>query len=385
MSEHNPLIYLDHAATTPVDPLVLEEMLPYYREKYGNPSAFCSLARQSKKALEDAREKVAQLIGAKSGEIIFTGSGTESDNLAILGIARAYKDKGKHIITTPIEHHAVLHPLQYLAKFEGFEVDYIPVDRSGVIDLEELKKMIRKDTVLISVMYANNEIGTVEPIQDLVQVAKSINPSVIIHTDACQCPGFLPLDVSWLGVDLMTLNGSKIYGPKGVGILYKREKIKLNAIQFGGTQEDGYRPGTENVAHIVGFAKALELVIERSSKEISRLKEIADYFRGSLKKSFPDITFNGSLNSRLVNNIHISLPNIEGEAVLFYLDKYNICASSGSACTTNVLEPSHVLKAIRVPQDRINGSLRFTLGKSNSKEQIDIVIDKLKEIVSQLS
>jgi len=394
------LIYLDHAATTPVDPIVKKAMEPFYCDQFANPSGICASSRKVNGALNDARRTVAQILGTLPDTIIFTGGGSESDNLAIFGVAnkRSKQSKpfgstqGKHIITTKFEHHAVLHPIQQLEK-EGFEVTYLDVDEFGFVTPEEVMKAVRPDTILISIMYANNEIGTVEPIADigraLLKYRKekgSVYP--FFHSDACQAAGVLDLNVEKLHVDLMTLNGSKIYGPKGVGILYKRRDVDIQPLIFGGSQELGMRAGTENVPGIIGVAKALEVAQANKEKENKRLAKLRNYFWSKIQAQIPKVRLNGphlgDKLDRLPNNLNISILDIEGEALLLYLDEYGIACSTGSACTSTSLEPSHVLTACGLPYEYAHGSLRFTLGHSTTKKEIDYVMKYLPAIVARL-
>ncbi|MFH0798244.1 MAG: aminotransferase class V-fold PLP-dependent enzyme [Candidatus Woesearchaeota archaeon] len=371
-------IYLDHAATTPIDEEVKREMDVYLTGEYGNPGSFNSVGLRAKEAVDSSRARIAKVLNASPDEIIFTATGTESINLAILGLAKSMK--GKHIITTRIEHHAVLDTCEHLES-EGYEVTYLDVDRYGVPDLNLLKKAIRKDTMLITMMYANNEIGTILPIKEISKIAKSNN--ILFHTDACQAGCSQDLDVKSLGVDMMTLNGSKIYGPKGIGILYRRKGISLKPIVYGGGQEFGLRSGTENVPGIVGFAKALELVQKDKDRENKRLIKLRDrLIKGLLK--IPDTILNGHPKERLPNNVNITFLNIEGEAMMMYLNEEGVCASSGSACTSKSLDPSHVILATGMPYEAAHGSLRFTLGHSNTEEDIDKVISIMPEIVKKL-
>lgn len=371
-------IYLDHAATAPVDPEVKREMDIYLTSEYGNPGSFNSIGLRAKEAVDSARARIAKVLNASSDEIIFTATGTESINLAILGLAKSMK--GKHIITTRIEHHAVLEACEYLES-EGYEITYLDVDRYGMPDINLLKKIIRKDTILITMMYANNEIGTILPIKEISKIAKANN--IVFHTDACQAGCSLDLDVKSLGVDMMTLNGSKIYGPKGIGILYRRKGISLKPIVYGGGQEFGLRSGTENVPGIVGFAKALELVQKNKGRENKRLVKLRDrLIKGLLK--IPDTILNGHPTGRLPNNVNITFLNIEGEAMMMYLNEEGICASSGSACTSKSLDPSHVILATGMPYEAAHGSLRFTLGHSNSEEDVEKVISIMPDIVKRL-
>ena len=406
--EKRKSIYLDHAATTPTDVSVLEKMLPYYGSEYGNPSSIYEQGRRSAQAISSARQGLAELIGAKREEIIFTGSGTESDNLAILGVARANRAYGDHILVSSVEHKAVIESAEQLAK-EGFKVDYIPVDKYGMVDVEQCMKLVNEKTILISVMYANNEIGTIEPIKELgrriqdfrqqtLDSRKSIqNESVtsvvsslmsnvypIFHTDACQAVGYLPINVQELGVDMMTLNGSKIYGPKGIGVLYKKESVNIEPIIFGGGQEMGLRSGTESVPLIVGLSYALEKVDTERESESSRLTLLRDYLIKEIYEKIPDAILNGHPRTRLPNNVHISIPHIEGESVVLMLDELGIQVSTGSACSSHDLEVSHVLTAIGQSPELMHGSIRFTLGKENTKEDVDYLLSALPDIVNRL-
>lgn len=374
-------IYLDNAATTAMDKKVFEKMKPYFGEIYGNPSSFHSVGKRAKDAVEEAREKVARILNCKTSEIIFTGGGTESDNLAILGIAKV-KGRG-HIITSKIEHHAVLYPCEYLGK-NGFEISYIKPGKDGIISAEDALKAIKPDTFLVSIMYANNEIGTVEPIKEIARAIKKKNKNILIHTDACQAGGVLNIDVNDLEVDLMTLNGSKLYGPKGVGILYKRTGVKIEPITYGGGQESGMRPGTENVAGIVGFAEALQLAQKNKEKENKRLIILREKLIDGILKNIRGAELNGSREHRLPNNINISFDKVEGEAVVLYLDSYGVYAATGSACTSRSLEPSHVIKALGKPDEAAHSSIRFTLGKDTKEVDINFVIKILPKIIEDL-
>lgn len=404
-------IYLDHAATTPVDSKVREVMLPFWKEKYGNPSSIYKKGQEAKVAIEKSRSKIASILNCKPQEVIFTGSGTESCNLAILGTARAHKDQGCHIITSKIEHHAVLHSCQHLEK-EGFKVTYLDVNKNGLVDPKEVKNSLTEDTILVTIMYANNEIGTIQPIAEIADIIKkskvngqgSLNQStaepeqstvhgkehgsgqagVLFHTDACQAAGYLDLDVKKLGVDLMTINGSKIYAPKGVGALYKKREVKLEPLMYGGEQEFGLKPGTENVANFVGLGKALEIADVKKETEVKRLTKLRDYLTEKIKKEIPKVRFNGHPQKRLPNNVHFCFKGIEGEALLLWLDKNNIYASTGSACTSSQLEPSHVLEAIGLPREISHGSLRLTLGRSTTKKDLDYTVKVLKKTVKKL-
>lgn len=379
-------IYLDYAATTYIDPRVLQKMRPYLTTAYGNASSLYSLGRQAKAAIEKAREDVAKILGASSREIIFTGSGTESANLAISGIAKAYKDKGNHIIVSKIEHKAVLESAKKLEK-EGFRVTYSNVDSNGIIKLNELKKSLNKKTILVSIMYANNEIGAIQPIKEISQIIKKFRKENLLpafHADACQAVGVLSLKVNELGVDLLTLNGSKIYGPKGVGCLYVNKNYKIEPLIVGGSQEMGLRAGTENTALIVGFSEALKLAEKLREKESKRLRKLRNYFTKKILKLIPHCQLNGHPQKRLPNNINISFSGIEGESLVLKLDQYGISGSTGSACTSTDLTPSHVLLALGVSEDLAHGSLRLTLGRKTTKEDLDYVLKILPKVVENL-
>ncbi len=383
-------IYLDHAATTYLDKQVFLAMQPYFTKYYGNPSSIYAEGRKSNGALNDSRRTVANLIGALPENIIFTSGGTESDNMAIYGIARAHEKKGKHIISIPIEHHAVLNPLEDLKK-QGWEITYVRVNDKGIVDVDEVIKAIRPDTVLISIMYANNEMGAIEPIAEigkkLLQYRKERNaPYPFFHTDACQAAGYLELNVEKLHVDLMTINGSKIYGPKGVGMLYIRRGTPIKALILGGGQERRLRSGTENIAGIVGFAKALELVQASKEKETKRVGAMVEYLWKKIQKEISKVRLNGPEIGleRLVNNLNVTFMDVEGEALLLYLDEYGIMCSTGSACTSESLEPSHVLTAIGLPYEYSHGSLRFTFGHCNIKQDVDYLMKYLPAIVERL-
>jgi cysteine desulfurase len=380
-------IYLDHASTTPTDPEIIAGMLPYFKPDYGNPSSMYSSGRRAKKVLDISRKIISDCISCAPDEIIFTGSGTEADNLAILGIARAHKNYGNHIIISAIEHKAVLEPARQLEK-EGFEVSILPVDSDGLITIADCLKLIKKETILVSIMYANNEIGTIEPIRHLaraIHACRGNRSYPILHTDACQASGYLPLDVQELGVDLMTLNSSKNYGPKGVGMLYKRRDLRIAPLITGGDQEGRLRAGTENIALIYGFARALEKVQRNRVKEAVRVKKLRDYFYHELKKRLPQIQLNGHHTDRLPNNLHISIPKVEGESMLLMLDQKGIEASTGSACSAFDLKPSHVLLAINQDEEIIHGSIRFTLGRDTTKKEIDHVLKIFPPIVEHLT
>jgi len=389
------LIYLDNAATTPLAPEVKAAMAPFWSENFGNPSSIYQLGIKAKEALNQAREKISRILKAKPGEIVFVSGGTESANLAILGLSRALPG---HIITTKIEHPAVLNAVLALKK-EGFPVTLLPVDKYGLINPGELKKALRPETILVSVMYANNEIGTIEPIAEIGKIIKDFRKQKLkiknlkfkidektpfFHTDACQAAGYLDLNVDKLGVDLLTLNGSKIYGPKGAGILYIRTGALLEPLIFGGGQENGRRSGTENVPAYIGLTKALELVQKNKDQESKRLKNLSQKLIDGILKIIPKTFLNGHPEKRLPNNVSITILDIEGEALLLYLDHHGICASTGSACHSQDLQPSHVLQSIGLPREIIHGSLRFTLGKETTNKDIDYVLKVLPGIVKKL-
>lgn len=383
-------IYLDHAATTPVDSRVFAAMKPYFTEKFGNPSALYGLGREAKNAVDEARKSMASLMHALPENIIFTAGGSESDNMAIFGTALAHANKGRHIISLAIEHHAVLRPLEQLAK-DGFEITYVPVDNDGLVSAEDIAKAIRPDTILITIMYANNEMGAIEPIADIgreILKYRKANNSIypLLHTDACQAAGYLDLDVEKLHVDLMSINGGKIYGPKGVGVLYVRRGVKISPIIFGGGQEKSMRAGTENTAGIVGLVKALEIAQAQKNKESARERELVRYLWEQISKKITEIKLNGPEigETRLPNNLNVTFKNIEGEAMLLYLDEYGIMCSTGSACTSESLEPSHVLRAMGMSYEMAHGSIRFTFGRSNTKSDIDYLMKYLPAIVATL-
>ncbi len=380
-------IYLDYAATAPTDKNILKKMMPYFSDLYGNPSSLHSSGRRASQIIVESRKKVADILNVLPEEIIFTGSGTESDNLAIIGIARANREHGNHIIVPAIEHKAILESVKELKK-EGFEITILPVKSDGIIDVKECINSIKEGTILISIMYANNEIGAIEPIQQLSRAIKTRRGSgifPIFHTDACQAAGFLSLDVNELGVDSMTLNGSKIYGPKGVGALYVKKNIRLNPIIVGGEQEKNQRAGTESVPLIFGFGEALVKADKMRKSESKRLKILRDYFIKKLAQKIPKMVLNGHKQNRLPNNIHFSIPHIEGESMLLMLDKMGIEASTGSACSAFDLKPSHVLTAIGQNPDLIHGSIRFSLGRDTTKKKLDYVLSVFPDIVEKLS
>lgn len=372
---------MDNAATTKIHPDVLKEMLPYLSDNYGNPSSIYSIGRESKKAIDIARERVAKALNSNTNEIFFTSGGTESDNWAITGIAFANESKGKHIISTNIEHHAVLHTLTYLEKY-GFEITYIPVKENGIIDIKDLEKEIRKDTILISVMFANNEIGSIQPIKEIGEIAHK--KGIYFHTDAVQAVGNIPIDVEDLNIDLLSLSAHKINGPKGVGALYIRKGVNISNLLHGGGQEMKRRAGTENVAGIVGLGKAIEINTKDIEKKSKYLIELRDYFIERILKTVQDTILNGDPKLRLPANINVCFRYIEGESILLMLDMKGICASSGSACTSGSLEPSHVLLALGLPHEIAHGSLRLTLSEEITKEDMDYVLETIPPIVEKL-
>jgi len=375
-------IYLDHNATTPVNPEVLKEMLPYFGEEYGNASSLHSFGRYAREAVEDARAKVSNLIGpVEPVDIVFTSGGTESDNFAIKGVAHALKSKGKHMITSEIEHHAVLNTCEFLAK-NGYEVTYIPVDEYGLVDIGAVKKAVRPDTILISIMFANNEVGTIEPVKEVSAIARE--KGVLFHTDAVQALGKIPIDVEEIGIDLLSISAHKIYGPKGTGALYINKKAKMTPFMHGGHHERNRRAGTENVAGIVGFGTACKLAGEYMEKENRRILALRDRLRDGINKNIGDVKLNGHPLMRLPNTLNISFKYVEGESVLLNLDLKGIAASSGSACTSGSLEPSHVLSAMGVEPATAQGSVRFSLGSENTEAEIDIVIKELPPIIKKL-
>ncbi len=373
--------YFDHAATTKTKEEVLKEMIPYFTLNYGNASSIYTIGRKSKKAVEEAREKVAKAINATSKEIYFTSCGSESDNLAIKGVAYANREKGNHIITTKIEHPAVLHTCQHLAR-EGFEITYLNVDNEGLISLQELEEAITNKTILISIMFANNEIGTIQPIKEIGQIAKKHN--IYFHTDAVQAVGNVRIDVRDLNIDLLSMSAHKFYGPKGVGALYARTDVKFDKIQDGGHQERNKRAGTENVAGIVGIGKAIELVYKNFDEYNNKLLNLRDYYIKQVEEKIPYVKLNGHRTKRLPGNANISFKFVDGEALLLNLDAKGICASTGSACTSGSLDPSHVLLAIGLPHDVAQGSLRITFGEDNTKEDVDFLVDTLVNVVEKL-
>lgn len=375
------MIYLDNASTTKLDKRVLDRMLPYLTEEYGNPSAIYKPAKTARKAVEEARATVAKILNCEPTEIYFTASGSESDNTAIKGIARRYRDKGKHIIASKIEHPAVLETCKALER-EGFDVTYISVDGNGILDLKELENSIREDTILISVMFANNEIGTLQPVKEIGEIAK--RHGVFFHTDAVQAVGSEWIDVKELGIDSLSLSAHKFHGPKGVGALYVKSGVRFERFVDGGHQEKGRRAGTENVAGIVGLAAAMELSYAELQEKNSRVRALRDYYEAEVEKRIPYIKRNGDQKKRLAGTSNISFEFIEGEGLLLNLDLKGICASSGSACTSGSLDPSHVLLAIGLKHEIAHGSLRISIGKYNTKEEIDFLVESLVEIVNKL-
>lgn len=374
-------VYLDYSATTPMKQAVLDAMMPHFNTEFGNPSSIHSYGRETKAVIAQAREAIAKTINAGVDEVFFTGGGSESDNWAIKGVVSALKNKGKHIITTSIEHHAVLHTCQYLEK-EGYEVTYLKVDQYGLIDLEDLKKAIRPDTILITIMFANNEIGTIQSIKEIGEIARA--NKITFHTDAVQAYGNVVLDVNELGVDLMSLSAHKIYGPKGIGLLYIKKGTKIHPLIHGGAQERKRRAGTENVPAIVGFGKAAELALENQTARIQRLKALRDRLEKGLMEKIPYTYLNGHPTKRLPGNLNLSVQYIEGESLLLSLDMVGIACSSGSACTSGSLDPSHVLMSIGLTHEVAHGSLRFSLGDFTTEEDIDYVIEQLPPIVDRL-
>jgi cysteine desulfurase len=374
-------IYLDYAATTPVHPDVLQAMLPYFTDTYGNPSSFYSFGQEAKGAVEKARESVAGLIGAKADEVVFTSGGTEADNFALEGTAFANEKKGNHIITTGIEHHAILETCKFLEK-KGFKVTYLLVDSYGMVDPGDVKKAITPETILISVMHANNEIGTIQPLAEIGRIAREAG--IIFHTDAVQTVGHIPTDVNELGVDLLSMSGHKLYGPKGVGALYIRKGTRITTFVHGGGQEKGRRSGTENVPGIVGLGKAAEIAQQERNGEAARLTGLRDRFIAELQKRIENIHLNGHPVKRLPNNINISVSYVEGESMILSLDFEGIYASTGSACSSGSLEPSHVLLAMGLDHIQAHGSLRFTLGRWTTESDIDKVLEVLPPIVKKL-
>lgn len=375
------LIYLDNAATTKTAPEVVEAMLPYFTEHYGNPSSIYGFAAANKEVITGCREQIAGILGAKSEEIYFTAGGSESDNWALIATAEAYGSKGKHIITSKIEHHAILHTCEYLEK-KGYEVTYLDVDEAGLVDLEQLRASIREDTILISVMFANNEIGTIQPIGKIGQIAQE--HGILFHTDAVQAFGQIPINVDELHIDMLSASGHKFNGPKGIGFLYIRRGVKIRSFIHGGAQERRRRAGTENVPGIVGIGAAAERAARTRKERTGKEREMRDYLIRRIESEIPYCRLNGDREKRLPNNVNFSFRFVEGESLLIRLDMKGICASSGSACTSGSLDPSHVLLAIGLPHEIAHGSLRMTLSEEITKEEADYVVEALKEIVQDL-
>lgn len=374
-------IYMDNAATTQVYPEVFEAMKPYFTEFYGNPSSIYSFAGNSKKAVEDSRKTIADFLGAKTEEIYFTGGGSESDNWALKATADAYRNKGKHIITSKIEHHAILHTCEYLEK-KGFEVTYLDVDENGFVNPADVEKAIRPDTILISIMTANNEIGTIEPIAEIGKIAKE--HGVLFHTDAVQAFGHIPMNVDEMNIDMLSASGHKINGPKGIGIMYIRKGVKIGSFVHGGAQERQRRAGTHNVPGIVGIGKAVELARDNMKERMEYETKLRDHLISRVMEEIPYAKLNGDKVKRLPNNVNVCFRFIEGESMLILLDQNGVCGSSGSACTSGSLDPSHVLLAIGLPHEIAHGSLRLTLSEKNTMEEVDFTVDKLKGIIERL-
>ncbi len=373
-------IYLDNAATTALSPKVLEAMMPYLTTVYGNPSSVHAFGQEAKKGLDAARDQVAAALNCAPGEIIFTGCGTESDNTAILGVAEKYKSKGMHIVTSSVEHHAVLHTCEYLQK-QGYDVTYLPVDEYGRVTAQQVKEAICEDTILVTIMFANNEVGTIMPIPEIAAVCRE--KGVLFHTDAVQAIGHVPVDVKAMGIDLLSLSAHKFHGPKGVGALYCRKGIKLPSYIMGGAQEKGRRAGTENVAGIVGLGAAIKLACDNLPENVAKMTVLRDRLMRGLAE-IPEVKLNGHPTERLPNNVNYSMKYIEGESILLKLDLSGIAASSGSACTSGSLDPSHVLLAMGLPHEIAHGSVRLTLGDDTTQEDIDYTIEQLREIVAYL-
>lgn len=387
MQEQARMVYMDHAATTPARPEVVEAMLPYFSEKFGNASSLYTLAQESRRAVDEARESVARVLGSRTSEVIFTSGGTESDNTALKGAAFAQRGSGNHVVTTSIEHHAVLHTCHFLEDF-GFEVTYLPVDRDGLVDPDAVIRAITDRTILVSVMLANNEIGTIQPVAAMARMvkkaAKDRGQTIVFHTDAVQTAGYLDLDVNALGVDMLSLSAHKFYGPKGAGVLYVRRGTPFMPQQLGGAQERQRRAGTENLPGIVGTAVALRLADEERVSSSEHCLRLRDRLIQGIQQRIPRARLNGHPTLRLPNNVNFSFEGVEGEPILLGLDFAGIAASSGSACTSGSLEPSHVLLALGLPADLAHGSLRLTLGKDNTEEDVDYALKALPELVSRL-
>lgn len=374
-------VYLDNAATTALSPRVLEAMLPYYTSFFGNPSSVHAFGREAKEGIDKARSQVAKALGAQEDEIIFTGCGTESDNTVLLGVAHKFKNKGNHIITTAIEHHAILHTCEYLEK-NGYEVTYLPVDADGLVSAAQVEAAIKDTTILVSVMFANNEVGTIEPIDEIAKVCHA--KGVLFHTDAVQAVGHIPIDVHAMGIDMLSLSAHKFHGPKGVGVLYVKHGLRLPSFIMGGAQEKGRRAGTENVAGIVGLGAAIQIATQEMEQNVKRITRLRDKLMAGIEATIPEVKLNGHRTRRLPNNVNYSIKFIEGESILLMLDLNGIAASSGSACTSGSLDPSHVLLAMGLSHEVAHGSLRLTLSDETSEEEIDYVLEKLPQIVTRL-
>lgn len=381
MDQTDKIIYLDNAATTRTLPEAVNAMLPWFSDHYGNASSIYRLGAESKKEITDVRELIAQSLNAGPKEIYFTAGGSESDNWALIAAAEAYADKGRHIITSRIEHHAILHTCRYLEK-RGYEITYVDVDEEGILKVDELKKAIRPDTILISIMFANNEIGTIQPIEEIGNIAHE--KGILFHTDAVQAYGHVPIDVKALHIDMLSASGHKLGGPKGIGFLYIRQGVKIRSLIHGGAQERGRRAGTENVPAVAGLGAAVRIAFDNMDERTEKISELRDYLMERIEREIPYCRLNGHRTKRLPNNVNYSFRFIEGESLLIMLDMKGICASSGSACTSGSLDPSHVLLAIGLPHEIAHGSLRLTLSGENTKEEMDYVVDSLKEIVARL-
>lgn len=381
MDQTDKIIYLDNAATTRTLPEAVNAMLPWFSDHYGNASSIYRLGAESKKEITDVRELIAQSLNAGPKEIYFTAGGSESDNWALIAAAEAYADKGRHIITSRIEHHAILHTCRYLEK-RGYEITYVDVDEEGILKVDELKKAIRPDTILISIMFANNEIGTIQPIEEIGNIAHE--KGILFHTDAVQAYGHVPIDVQALRIDMLSASGHKLGGPKGIGFLYIRQGVKIRSLIHGGAQERGRRAGTENVPAVAGLGAAVRIAFDNMDERTEKISELRDYLMERIEREIPYCRLNGHRTKRLPNNVNYSFRFIEGESLLIMLDMKGICASSGSACTSGSLDPSHVLLAIGLPHEIAHGSLRLTLSGENTKEEMDYVVDSLKEIVARL-
>ena len=374
-------VYLDYSATTPVKEEVLKEMIPYFTEKFGNPSSLYDMGLESKEAVDKARQQVAALINADPSEIYFTAGGTEADNWAVFGTAEKFRAKGNHIITTKVEHHAMLHSCAYLEK-EGYDVTYLDIDKDGRVDLKQLEDAITDKTILISIMLVNNETGTIEPVKEAAAIAKK--HKILFHTDAVQALGNVPIDVKDMGIDMMSMSSHKIYGPKGIGALFIRKGVRIDNYMHGGAQENNRRAGTENLAGIVGFGKAAQLAKENFDAHVKHSSQMRDYLKDRILSEIPDTFVNGTMDGRHPGNLNVTFEYIEGESILLLLNQFGISVSTGSACSSKSLEPSHVLAALGVPDEMIHGTVRFTVGDMTTKEDIDYVVDNLKTVVARL-